>query len=315
MKPALHFAVTILVLGLVRIAAAQPADPRDGLIGTWILGGIERDGSSEATTRLRGQRGLLILDGAGNVFEFFSTTSRNEPEVIQDDPLRTLANFGGFWGTYEVDGDDAAIRFDSKDGVSPAVHALSFTRRYDLDGDVLVLVSGEEPQAQANLQWTWQRMPTVENLSPAYRSVVGFWEHVEERRVNLATGEVQGSTRRNPSVIVYTPSGFVGVHFPPRGREAFAGDTPSSDEAQAALRGYIGYFGTLGVYPGEVSHNILSGISPGTGSILRRAAEITGDELVVTLQSGLPRASDAGPRTAKQVVLHRLSDADDMLPR
>jgi hypothetical protein len=135
--------------------------------------------------------------------------------------------------------------------------------------------------------------------------------------VDLATGEITRESQRGPSVIVYTPGGFVGVHFPPRVREPFAGPVPTADEAQAALRGYIGYFGTLGVYPGEVSHNILSGISPTTGSILRRYAAITGDELIVRLQGGgaARGADDDAPRSATEVVLHRLSGADDMLPR
>jgi len=134
------------------------------------------------------------------------------------------------------------------------------------------------------------------------------------RRVDTATGEIQSRSERAPSVIVYTPSGFVGVHFPSLGREPFAGAVPTADEARDGLRGYIGYFGSLGVYPGEVSHNVLAGISPGTGAILRRYAEITGDELVVTLQGTGATASDR-PRTVTEVVLRRLSGAEDMLSR
>jgi hypothetical protein len=79
---------------------------------------------------------------------------------------------------------------------------------------------------------TWQRIPTVEHLSPAYRQVVGFWRHVEEARLNTATGEVDNTRQRAPSVIVYTPGGFVGVHFPTLGRSPFAGATPTEDEAR-----------------------------------------------------------------------------------
>ena len=57
-------------------------------------------------------------------------------------------------------------------------------------------------------------MPPVENLSPAFRQVVGFWEHDVEKRINLTTGASDDTTRA-PSVIVYTPSGYVGVHFRP----------------------------------------------------------------------------------------------------
>ena len=54
----------------------------------------------------------------------------------------------------------------------------------------------------------------VENLSPGYRKVVGFWQHVVEKRVNL-TLKTETATTRAPSIIVYTPSGYVGVYFPP----------------------------------------------------------------------------------------------------
>ena len=131
----------------------------------------------------------------------------------------------------------------------------------------LTMPSGDEPQAQGHKRWTWQRVPTVANLTPGYREIVGFWQHVIERQVNTETGEIRNERERAPSVIVYTPGGFVGVHFPGLGREALPTETPTPEEAQAALRGYIGYFGTLGVYPGEVFHNILSGVAPGAGSV------------------------------------------------
>ena len=86
-------------------------------------------------------------------------------------------------------------------------------------------------------------------------------------------------------------------------------------EAQAALRGYIGYFGALSVYPGEVAHNILGGASPGPGAILRRAAAITGDELVVTLQNTNALITGEPASQLTTVLLRRLSDADDMLPK
>jgi hypothetical protein len=133
--------------------------------------------------------------------------------------------------------------------------------------------------------------------------------------VDPVTGKIERESQRGPSVIVYTPAGFVGVHFPPRVREPFAGETPTAEEAQAALRGYIGYFGGLGVYPGEVSHDILSGVAPTGGSILRRYANITGNQLVVRLQSGARPSATDPPRLVTEVVLERLSGAADMLPR
>jgi len=314
MKRLLAIAFATCLVGPVGGLAAQPAGTAADLVSSWTLVGVEKGVAGDEPTRLRGARGLLVLDGAGYAFEFFSTASRELPEAPQLDPQRAFADYGGFWGRYAADAAAGRIDFEAWDGVSPSVRDLEFSRSYALDGDRLIVTSANEPQAQGDTRWTWQRMPTVENLSPYYRQVVGFWQHIEERQVNEATGEIRNARQRAPSVIVYTPGGFVGVHFPPRERGRFAGDEPALEEAQAALRGYIGYFGTLGVYPGEVAHNILAGISPATGSILRRGAEITGDELVVRLAPLTPRTGE-GARFVTTVTLHRLSGAEDMLPR
>ncbi len=311
---------------------AQQTSAAGSAIGTWRLVTFERgvDAGTEPS-RAQGPRGLLILDGKGNAFEFFGVGSRQEPDAPQADPQRTFENYGGFWGRYEVS-QAGRMRFTALDGVSPSMHDATFSRTFEITDDRMTMASIDEPHAHGGTRWTWERMPTVDHLSPLYRQVVGFWEHVVEGRKDLDSGEMLNETRRAPSLIVYTPSGFVGVHFPPLGREKFAGDAPTPEEAQAALRGYIGYFGTLGVFPGEVSHNLLSGISPATGSILRRSAEIVGDTLTVTLQplggsagrggqgrggQGRGSASDrgAGARTATVVQLRRLSGEADMLPR
>jgi hypothetical protein len=157
----------------------------------------------------------------------------------------------------------------------------------------------------------WDRVPAIDHLSPLYRQVVGFWRHIVEKRVNPTTGAIGSETKRSPSVIVYTPSGFVGVHFPPLNRKPFAADTPTPEEARAALQGYIGYYGALTVYPGQVFHNILAGVSPISGSILRRSAAISGDELTVQLPA---TRNQQGQEAQTIVTLKRLSGEADMLP-
>jgi hypothetical protein len=311
--------IAALTLGLFVLGGseAQPASVADRLVGSWILVAVDKQAGSDAPVRARAPHGLLVLDATGNVFEFFGATPvRPEGGPAPAGSLLIFEEYGGFWGRYTVDESARRIRFAAEAGVSPNVHDLEFSRSFELDGETLVITSAQEPQAQNDTRWTWQRFPTVENLSPAYREVVGFWRNVGERQVDVVTGTIQRESQRGPSVIVYTPAGFVGVHFPPRAREPFSGGAPTADEAQAALRGYIGYWGSLGFYPGEVSHNILGGVAPTSGAILRRYAKVTGDTLVVRLQGGAARAaSDAAPRTATEVLLERLSDADDMLPR
>jgi Lipocalin-like domain len=303
-------AALLLAVCTPRGSDAQPG-VAEGLVGSWTLAGVERGIASGEATRVPGPHGLLVIDSVGHVFEFFGTGSRDEPQSPQLDWPRTFADFGGFWGHYEVAGA-GRIDFEAEAGVSPNVLGLAFSRAFELDGDRLVMTSTNEPQAQADTRWTWQRVPTAE-MTPTYREVVGFWQHIDERRVNVTTGEVESIRERGPSVIVYTPAGYFGVHFPVPDRKPFAGDTPTVDEAQAAFRGYIGYFGALGVYPGEVAHNVLAGVQPSAGSILRRFAEVTGDEAVLTLPSG--RVSDTGAQFVTKVYMHRLSGLEEMLPR
>ena len=302
-------ALACVLLFVSAAAVAQQTGAATDLISSWLLVAAERDVANGEPRRVAGSRGLLILDGAGNVFEFFTTPSGDRADAAQTPAQRVFADNGGFWGRYEADPATGRIGFEAEDGISPNVRGRQFSRSYELVGDRLIVTTTDEPQAQGDVRLTWQRVPTVEHLSPAYRDVVGFWRHVEEARLNTVTGEVDNKRQRAPSVIVYTPGGFVGVHFPTQGRMPFAGDQPTAEEAQAA-RNYLGYWGALGVYPGEVFHNILGGVSPTAGAILRRFAKITGDELVVTIPSGNPQSP-----LATTVNLRRLSGADDMLPQ
>lgn len=305
-RSAISFAV--LLISAAHVADAQQTEAAADLVSSWLLVAAERDVASGEPRRVPGARGLLVLDGAGNVFEYFSTPTGSAP--ARSDPRRAFADDGGFWGRYEAVPAAGRIDFEAEEGVSPNVRGLAFSRSYELTGDRLIVTSTDEPQAQGDVRLTWQRVPTVEHLTPAYREVVGFWRHIEERRVNTATGEVEITRERAPSLIVYTPGGFLGVHFPTLGRTPFAGETPTEEEAQEAFRGYLGYYGALGVYPGEVFHNVLGGLQPSAGAILRRFAKITGDELVVTIPSGNPEST-----LATTVHLRRLSGVEDMLPR
>jgi len=315
MKPILAAVTAFALCATLKVSVAEEADSADALVSSWTLVALERFGAGGEATRARAPHGLLVLDGAGYAFEYFSAQSPSASTAGQTDAQRTFAEHGGFWGRYEADAAAGRIAFEARSGVSPNVQGFRFSRRYEVDGDRLIVTSEDEPQAQGNARFYWQRVPTVAHLTPEYRQVMGFWEHVEERRIVAATGEVLSATRRAPSVIVYTPGGFVGVHFPRLDRTPFAGDAPTAEEAQAALRGYIGYFGALSVYPGEVAHNILGGASPAPGAILRRAAAIAGDELVVTLQNTGAIVTGEPAAQLTTVHLRRLSDADDMLPK
>jgi hypothetical protein len=120
---------------------------------------------------------------------------------------------------------------------------------------------------------------------------------------------------RDPSLIVYTPAGFVGVHFPTRTRTRFAGGEPTDAEARQEGN-YLGYYAALGLYPGGrhqglIFHNILGG-SMQPGNTLRRFFDLEGEVVHLTFPPNLNRQ---GIRSSTYVNLRRLSDVNAMLGR
>ena len=314
----------VLSLALVLVwnahspSARQTVTPTTApsLVSTWTLITFEQGVSGGQPVRVNNPRGLLVLDAAGHAFEFVTSLASQRTtggQLPVGEALATFAGYGGFWGNYRVDAARKTITYRPEGAVSPQMMGgKEFSREIELDGDRLTITSIAEPHTPAGTRWVWQRVPAIENLSPLYRRVVGFWLHIVERRVNPTTGAVGSETKRAPSVIVYTPAGFVGVHFPPLNRKPFAAEMPTPEEARAALTGYIGYYGVLTVYPSEIFHNILAGVSPTQGTILRRSADIVGDELTVRLPT---TRNQQGQEAATVVTLKRLSGAAEMLPR
>ena len=310
-------------LALLLMWAAHPLSARQTssssvvstLVGTWTLTTLEQSVTGGPAGRVNNPRGLLVFDAAGHAFEFVTSLATQRTaggQVPLADAQAVFAGYEGFWGQYRVDAAQKTITYHAESGVSPQILGKEFSRSFELDDNRLTVTSIAEPHTPSGTRWTWDRVPTIDNLSPLYRRVVGFWQHVIEKRVNPTTGAIGSETRRGPSVIVYTPSGFVGVHFPPLTRKPFAAETPTPEEALAALRGYIGYYGALTVYPGQVFHNILAGVSPIGGTILRRSAAISGNELTVQL----PRTRNQQGEEAQTIVtLTRLSGETEMLPR
>ena len=213
-----------------------------------------------------------------------------------------------------------SVTITSRGAVHPNLGSAEFSRTVTLGSDpprlsptsgpARLTITAAAGDPYAGTRWTWERVPPVENLSPAYRQVAGFWEHVVEKRINLTTGAADETTRA-PSVIVYTPSGYVGVHFPPRNRAKLASDQPSEEEARAALAGYIGYFGALTVYPGQVFHHPLANIGLiANGNTIKRFYEVSGDTVTVTF----PATTGAqGQQTTTSVTLKWLSGIDAMM--
>ena len=310
-KAALVAAALVVFAATARFSAQAPPQARD-LVGTWTLAAMQQGIDGGKPTAVQNVRGLLVFDAGGHAIEVLVRPD-NLAGGRGASPLTRFQGFGGSWGDYRADVAARTITFAPRGAVSPNLQGTEFTRSFERAGNTLTITSHRgELHTQGITRWIWERVPTVDHLSDGYRKVIGFWLHVVERRVNTATGEVFTEAKRAPSVIVYTPSGYVGVHFPPLDRQAFAAGEPTEAEARAALQGYVGYFGALGVYPGMVFHQILAGLSPTAGNTLKRSFELKGDELHVSFA---PLGSQPGQQQRTTVTLRRLSGEREMLGR
>jgi hypothetical protein len=310
-------AISLVCCWLGSLASAQQpsATTSRDLVGTWTLVSTERL-SGGSPSAVANPRGLLIYDRAGHVLEIVTHGGRAPYTGGQPTPAEaqvTLANYGGFWGGYRLDERAGRITFHPEGAVNPNLMGQDVVRSYEFRNDRLVVttVSGE-PGPPGGTRWAWERVPPVDNLSPTYRRVIGFWRHVVEKRVNPTTGAVISENRRAPSVIVYSPSGYVGVHFVPLNRKPFAGAAPTDEEARAAIMGYVGYYGALTVYPGMVFHHQLATLGPGSGNTLKRSFEIDGKEIHLRFP---PTVNQQGEPTTTLVTLERLSGDAEMLPQ
>ena len=317
-RTALRVTLLLLLIGICGLWGQSPQTTNRGLVGTWTLVSVEQRVDSDKPVKVPGARGLLVFDSAGHMLEVVTRTNIQLPAGWSD--LRSRLSLGGEWGDYRLDLSSKKITYRPVGAPSPNVMGSEFSRPLDLTGDRLTITSiAGELHMDGVTRWMWERVPTVAHFAEGNRDIVGFWQHVVERRVNVSTGAVLSEAKRAPSVIVYTPSGYVGVHFPTLNRPRFVSGEPTEAE-ERVLANYLGYFGALGVYPGMVFHHLLGnfpGNSAGndlgglaTGNTFKRFYELSGDELRITFPPGI---SVGGQQQTTVVILKRLSGEKEML--
>jgi hypothetical protein len=290
--------------------AQRPVGGARNLIGTWTLTAAERLDAGSGPSTIPGPRGMLVFDAEGHALEVI--TRGNRPVYAAGQPTAaeaqvTFASYGGFWGSYRTDEQQGRITYRPEGAVNPNLMGKDLVRSFESAGDRLTVTAlPTAPAGDRGMRWVWQRIPELENLSPAHHRLVGFWEHVVERRENATSGAVLSETHRAPSIIAYTAAGYVGVHFVPLGRKPIVGDTPTDEEARAAIAGYVGYYGVYSLHPGVVFHHRLAVLNPGQiGDSLRRPYEIAGAELNLRF----PPVMNQGQLVRTVVTLRRLGSA------
>ena len=163
--------------------------------------------------------------------------------------------------------------------------------RDDVDGRPLAETSTADPRAQ----------------------FVGNWELVRVERIG-ADGEHLPSPEP-PSFgsdgavgyLMYDSAGYMGVVIMQAGRQPYAGDEPTPDEALTALRSYVSYFGTYTVNEAEgyLTHHLQGNVNPPSASNdNKRFYEFSGHQLVL-----MPPVGDSGVQA--RIVWHRVPDLPD----
>jgi hypothetical protein len=112
------------------------------------------------------------------------------------------------------------------------------------------------------------------------RRLHGAWRYLGSN----TDGKPTPGRGANPKgIIYYDPSGSMVVQVAPDKVRAKAGAAPTPDEAQAALAGYIAYFGTYTVdeKAATVTHHRQASVQPGDVADLVRGFEFSGDRLIL----------------------------------
>jgi len=112
---------------------------------------------------------------------------------------------------------------------------------------------------------------------------VGTWRFVSIEQRN-AKGEVVPI--ENPpagGVLMYTPTGHMAVQLLRAGRQKYAADQPTGEEAQAALATYAAYHGpfTVNEAEGTVTHHREAHLTPGSVRDAVRSYRFSGNRLML----------------------------------
>ena len=132
------------------------------------------------------------------------------------------------------------------------------------------------------------------------------------RLVTTEVKDANGTWSQTPNFnrigyITYSDTGYMGVTTREKERTRFAGDQPTPEEAQEALRGYNAYYGPYTVNAEEkfVVHHRAGQIDPGGEVDAKRFYDLDGDRLILT-----PAPASGGKEQAtRHIVWERLPDA------
>jgi len=306
---ALLLAITALFASqFPSVGVAQTPGSTQPLVGTWLLSGLERSAPGQSLTKVMNPVGMLIQSANGYVLHIVSQSAR--PATLN--AAEQFMTYRAFWGTFTVDpaGGKAAYHIDGD--LDPGRKDQRFTSTFERKGTQLVMTD-LSTDGQPVQRTTWERLPELEALPEYQEGVVGIWQWTGAGLYNSAGQNVRPAYR-DPSIIVYTPTGHMAVlYLPAPGRKPFAGPTPTVEEARAAWQGSVSYFGTYIVQPKTrtMFHYQMSAANPtAVGGWFMRNFEANGPEVKLIF----PPTTLDGQQVRNLLTLKRLAGVREMWP-
>ena len=240
--------------------AAAAEDPGAAFHGAWQLASIVRySGDGEELSRNEESTGFLMYDPAGYMGVVIQGANRQVYERSQatdEDRLAAYRSYTSYFGTYSVDPDQGAVTHHLRASMNPSGAGSDYVRKYEFGEDRLTL----QPPAGADggaVRLTWNKLPDLLELTDEHRRFVGFWRFARHERRDDTNEALPVERTFDDGFTIYTASGHMAVHLLRPDRQPFAGPRPTAEEAEAAIRTYISYFGpyTIHADDGYIVHH------------------------------------------------------------
>jgi hypothetical protein len=292
---------------------ADMSNPAERFAGAWALVKRERRGPDGelAEPTVDNRIGYIIYHASGYMGVTTMNPGREPYSEGGPTPAEALAQMGSYssyFGRYSVNEEDGYVTHHLEGSLNPSGAGSDYQRFFTFEGDNLVL---QPPASEdgARSYITWERLPDLpeSELTDTHRRLFGFYR-VESVTRETSDGESVPADQYETAYIAYAPSGHMSVHLMRPGRQPYAGDEPTAEEALATVDSYGSYFGPFSVNEEEaylVHHRIGNETPNQSGTDAQRFYELTDTHLNLMPP---PATDDEGREVQSTIRWARISD-------
>ena len=282
-------------------SAAQPLSAAQRqLVGTWSLASIERRNADDEllAAPLEDRLGYLIYDASGYMGVTIMRPDRvpySAAGPTADEALAQFGSYTSYFGPFTVDDVEGVVTHHVEASLDARGAGSDYRRFYTLVEDRLTLQPPAGADGSKTLV-TWVRQPDLpaSEVTGTHTALFGAYR-IDSVSRHTTDGFPVEIDQYETGYIFYAPSGHMSVHLVRPGRSAFAGNSPTADEALRLTETYGSYFGPFSVREmagcitcpgprdqGYLTHHLIGSTNPrGTGTDARRYYELTDTDLTL----------------------------------